>query len=65
MKNGKQPNKDQQLIERARKWAQLWRNPKTRSRMDEALKGLSKPDERKVVLCGQRISAGLAPRIAA
>jgi hypothetical protein len=58
------PLTDVQIIDRARDWAQLHADPKTRDKMDDIIKGLSAADSRRVILCGQRIRAGLTPRIA-
>jgi hypothetical protein len=52
------------LIDRAHKWAALHRNPKTRDKMDDVLADLSKADQRRVYLCGQRIAGGLSARLA-
>jgi hypothetical protein len=60
----KQDRTDAGLAILARKWADLHANPKQRDKMDEILAGLSEDEARRVVLCGQRIAAGLEPRIA-
>jgi len=60
----KEAQHNELLIERAHEWAHFHRNPRSRDRMDEALKGLCKADQRKVYLCGQRIAAGLTVRLA-
>jgi hypothetical protein len=54
---------DEEVIDRAAKWARLHRNEKRRDRMDECLDGLSKADQRRVYLCGQRIAGGLPPKV--
>lgn len=54
---------DDDVIDRAKKWARLHRNEKTRARMDEALEGISKADQRRVYLCGQRIVGGLPIKV--
>jgi hypothetical protein len=54
---------DDQIVERAREWSRLHLEPLTRGKMDAVLDGLSPADQRRVVLCGQRISGGLEPRI--
>lgn len=66
-KNGKKPQSpltDAQIIDLAREWARLHENPKTRDKMDAVIEGLSGADARRIYLCGQRIRAGLTPRIA-
>jgi hypothetical protein len=52
----------QDLLERAKRWAALHSDPKTRPKMDELLAGLSEADQRKVYLDGQRISKGMQPK---
>ena len=47
----------------AQKWAELHAKPKQRDKMDELLANLSPETQRKIVLCGQRIAAGLSPKI--
>lgn len=59
----KKPLTDDEVRERAGKWARLHRKPETRSRMDACLEGISKADQRRVYLCGQRIAAGLSPKV--
>jgi len=54
---------DAGLVILARKWAELHVKPKTRDQMDDVLTGLSDADARRVILCGQRIAAGLTPKI--
>jgi hypothetical protein len=54
---------DEEIVERAREWARLHLDPMTRAKMDAVLIGLSPADQRKVVLCGQRIAGGLEPKI--
>jgi hypothetical protein len=54
---------NEQVVERARDWAQLHSKEKTRSKMDEVLEGLSSADQRRVYLCGQRIAAGLSAKV--
>lgn len=63
-KRPQSPLTDAQVIDLARDWARLHENPKTRDKMDAVVEGLSGADTRRVVLCGQRIRAGLTPRIA-
>lgn len=53
----------EEVIDRAKKWARLHRNEKTRSRMDECLDGISEADQRRVYLCGQRIVAGMPIKV--
>jgi hypothetical protein len=50
------------LLAKAQRWADLHANPKTRSKMDELLTGLTTEDAHRVVLNGQRIAAGLQPK---
>jgi len=50
------------LLQKAQRWADLHANPKTRSKMDELLTGLTTEDAHRVVLNGQRIAAGLQPK---
>lgn len=52
------------IIGYAHQWAELHAKPKTREKMDELIADLPEPIARKVVLCGQRIAAGLPPKIA-
>ena len=52
----------QDLRDLAKRWAALHSNPKTRSKMDQLLVGLSEADQRKVYLDGQRISGGMPPK---
>jgi len=54
---------DERLIDRARDWAHLHANPKTRDQMDKILNGLSEADKRRVRLCGQRIASGLSVKL--
>lgn len=54
---------DEEVLDRAERWARFHRKPETRSRMDECLKGLTLDDQRRVYLCGQRVAGGLAPKI--
>lgn len=54
---------DEEVLDRAERWARFHRKPETRSRMDECLKGLSQADQRRVYLCGQRVATGLAPKV--
>ncbi len=61
---GKQAKADPilDLRHRAQRWADLHANPKTRSKMDEQIAGLTNGDARLVVLEGQRLAAGLPPK---
>jgi hypothetical protein len=59
----RQATPDETLIEKARAWAELHADPHTRGAMDKVLNGLSAADQRKVVLCGQRIAAGLSVKL--
>lgn len=54
---------DEEVVDRAKKWARLHRNPNTRARMDAVLEGISKADQRRVYLCGQRIVGGLPIKV--
>ena len=51
------------IIEKAHEWAALHANKKTRDKMDEVIAGLDERTARKIVLCGQRISGGLEPKV--
>ena len=51
-----------ELRERSRRWAELHSDPKTRSKMDDLLNGLTAREARTVYLNGQRIRAGLQPK---
>ena len=51
------------VLELAAKWSRLHAKPQWRDRMDECLTGLSESDARRVVLCGQRMAAGLPPKV--
>ena len=55
---------DAGIVSLARKWAELHANKKTREKMDELLAPMPENVRRKVYLCGQRISQGLAPKVA-
>ena len=54
---------DDQVRARAQRWALLHKLPKNRGKMDEILADLSEADQRRVYLCGQRISAGMTPKV--
>src|SRR4029077_17809094 len=54
---------EEALIDRARKWAALHADPRTRGDMDKVFTGLSEPDKRRVRLCGQRIASGLSVKL--
>jgi hypothetical protein len=54
---------DEEVVDLAKKWARFHRNPKTRARMDECLEGISKADQRRVYLCGQRVACGMDPKV--
>jgi hypothetical protein len=58
------PLSDADIITLARHWARLHAKPSLRGAMDDLLKELPEPVQRKVILCGQRIAAGLPPKIA-
>lgn len=47
---------------RAKRWAELHADPKTRAKMDMLLNGLSPNEARAVILNGQRIACGLQPK---
>lgn len=53
---------EEELAYRAKRWAELHANPKTREKMDTQLEGLNERDQRRVVLNGQRIAAGFMPK---
>lgn len=59
----KAPLTDDEVIDRAKKFARLHKHEKTRGRMDECLAGLSEADARRVYLCGQRIAGGLTIKV--
>jgi hypothetical protein len=54
---------DDEVINRAERWARLHANPKYRDKMDALLEDLSEVDQRRVRLCGQRIAGGLKPKV--
>lgn len=54
---------DDEVKDRAAKWARLHRKPETRTKMDECLAGISQADQRRVYLCGQRIAAGMDAKV--
>ena len=54
---------DDEVKDRAAKWARLHRKPETRAKMDTALQGISEADQRRVYLCGQRIAAGMDAKV--
>jgi hypothetical protein len=56
---------DEEIIALAKKWVALHADQKTRDKMDDLLKNMAEPTQRKVILLGQRISAGLPIKIAA
>jgi hypothetical protein len=51
-----------ELRDRSRRWAELHANPKTRSKMDALLDGLTAREARTVYLNGQRMSCGMQPK---
>jgi hypothetical protein len=51
-----------ELRDRSRRWAELHADPKTRSKMDGLLQGLTPREERTVVLNGQRMACGMSPK---
>jgi hypothetical protein len=57
------PLSDEEVIDRASKWARFHSNIKFRSRMDEVLSDLDEAEQRRVYLCGQRIAAGLTTKV--
>jgi hypothetical protein len=59
----KEPLTEEQVYDRAKDWAHLHKNPKTRDQMDKLLEGLSPPDQRRVYLCGQRVAGGLPYKV--
>jgi hypothetical protein len=52
-----------QVAERAQRWAILHKQEKNRAKMDAILDGLSADDQRRVYLCGQRMSGGLPLKV--
>jgi hypothetical protein len=50
------------LRDRSRRWSDLHNDPKTRAKMDELLNGLTPREARTVVLNGQRMACGMAPK---
>ena len=52
-----------EVAERAQRWARFHKNEKYRDKMDEVLAGLNKIDQRRVYLCGQRMSGGLPLKV--
>jgi hypothetical protein len=55
---------EEQIKERATRWAALYRNPKSRPQMDDVLRGLNEAGRTLVILGGQRIAGGLPWRLA-
>lgn len=53
----------EEVLDRAQRWARMHKIVKYRDKMDDLLTGLSDEDQRRVVLCGQRISGGLPPKV--
>ena len=53
----------EEVLDRANRWARMHKLVKYRDKMDDLLIGLSDEDQRRVVLCGQRISGGLPPKV--
>jgi len=53
----------EEVLDRAQRWARMHKVEKYRPKMDDLLKGLSEADQRRVYLCGQRISGGLPPKV--
>jgi hypothetical protein len=53
----------EEVLDRAQRWARMHKIEKYRSKMDDLLAGLSEEDQRRVYLCGQRISGGLPPKV--
>jgi len=54
---------DDQVAERAQRWAILHKQQKNRDKMDAILDGLSAEDKRRVYLCGQRMVGGLPLKV--
>jgi hypothetical protein len=54
---------EEEVAARAQRWARFHGNIKYRDKMDEVLEGLSKADQRRVYLCGQRMVAGLPLKV--
>ena len=54
---------DDEVAARAQQWARLHKNEKYRDKMDDVLTGISKADQRRVYLCGQRMVGGLPLKV--
>jgi hypothetical protein len=54
---------DDQVAERAQRWAILHKQEKNRAKMDAVLDDLSEADARRVYLCGQRMVGGLPLKV--
>lgn len=54
---------DDQVAERAQRWAILHKQEKNRAKMDAVIEGLSPDDQRRVYLCGQRMAGGLPLKV--
>jgi hypothetical protein len=54
---------DEEVVDRAQRWARFHKNEKYRDKMDEVLVGLSETEKRRVYLCGQRIAGGLPIKV--
>jgi hypothetical protein len=54
---------DDEVIDRAQRWARLHANPKLRGRMDTLLEDASEEDQRRIRLLGQRIAAGMSIKL--
>jgi hypothetical protein len=52
-----------EVLEKAQRWAFLHKHPENRGKMDAVINGLNAEDQRRVYLCGQRISGGLSPKV--
>jgi hypothetical protein len=54
---------DEEVVAHAQRWVQCWRIVKYRDKMDGVLDGLSQADQRRVILCGQRMVGGLPLKV--
>jgi hypothetical protein len=53
----------EQVVKRAQQWAEFSRSSSDREKMDDVLVGISEDDRRRVILCGQRLAAGLPAKL--
>lgn len=52
---------DEKLVARAELWAGAWQKGERGNEMDKHLKGLTLPQQNRVIIMGQRIAAGIPP----